>query len=78
MEHTSGVGVLDKSVLVLEAVESGATTLAALVERTELSRATVHRLAVALEVHRLLARDREGRWRIGPRLTRLRGSCVWE
>jgi DNA-binding IclR family transcriptional regulator len=68
VEHTSGVGVLDKSVLVLDAVESGATTLAALVERTGLSRATVHRLAVALEVHRLLARDREGRWRLGPRL----------
>ena len=49
--------MLDKSVLVLEAVESGASTLAALTERTGLSRATVHRLAVALEVHRLLARD---------------------
>jgi DNA-binding IclR family transcriptional regulator len=48
VEHTSGVGVLDKSVLVLEAVESGATSLAALVDRTGLSRATVHRLAVAL------------------------------
>lgn len=71
MEQTSGVGVLDKSVLVLEAVESGATTLAALVERTGLSRATVHRLAVALEVHRLLGRDRDGRWRLGPRLGEL-------
>jgi DNA-binding IclR family transcriptional regulator len=66
--------VLDKSVLVLSAVESGATTLAALVERTGLSRATVHRLAVALEVHRLLARDREGRWRIGPRVAELAGG----
>jgi len=52
VEQTSGVGVLDKSVLVLEAVEGGATSLASLVERTGLSRATVHRLAVALEVHR--------------------------
>ena len=60
--------MLDKSVLVLDAVEAGAATLAALVDRTGLSRATVHRLAVALEVHRLLARDREGRWRLGPRL----------
>ena len=74
VEQTSGVGVLDKSVLVLEAVEAGATTLAALVERTGLSRATVHRLAVALEVHRLLARDREGRWRLGPRLGELSGA----
>ena len=74
MEHPSGVGVLDKSVLVLEAVESGATTLAALVERTGLSRATVHRLAVALEVHRLLRRDRAGRWLVGPRLQELAGT----
>ena len=76
MEHSSGVGVLDKSVRVLDAVESGATTLAALVERTGLSRATVHRLAVALEVHRLLARDRDGRWRLGPRLGELAGGPV--
>ena len=67
VEHTSGVGVLDKAVVVLEAVHGGATSLAQLTERTGLSRATAHRLAVALEVHRLLARDGDGRWRIGPR-----------
>ena len=71
MEHLSGVGVLDKAVLVLEAVEDGAEDLAALTSRTGLSRATTHRLAVALEVHRLLARDRDGRWRLGPRLGEL-------
>jgi len=76
VEHSSGVGVLDKSLLVLAAVEAGATTLAALTERTGLSRATVHRLAVALEVHRLLARDREGRWRLGPRLGELAGGAA--
>jgi DNA-binding IclR family transcriptional regulator len=74
VEHTSGVGVLDKSVRVLEAVEGGAATLSALTDRTGLSRATVHRLAVALEVHRLLARDRDGRWLLGPRLGELAGG----
>ncbi|MBK5306734.1 MAG: IclR family transcriptional regulator [Frankiaceae bacterium] len=74
MEHTSGVGVLDKAVLVLDAVQGGATTLAALTERTGLSRATAHRLAVALEVHRLLARDGDGRWRIGARAAELAGG----
>jgi DNA-binding IclR family transcriptional regulator len=68
------VGVLDQSVLVLEAVEGGATSLAGLVERTGLSRATAHRLAVALEVHRLLRRDRDGRWQLGPRLGELAGG----
>ena len=71
MEHSSGVGVLDKSVLVLDAVADGAGTLAALTGRTGLSRATVHRLAVALEVHRLLGRDGNGRWQVGPRLREL-------
>lgn len=66
--------MLDKSVLVLEAVQGGATTLAALTERTGLSRATAHRLAVALEVHRLLARDSDGRWHIGTRAAELAGG----
>lgn len=73
MEHLSGVGVLDKALLVLGAVEDGADTLAALTRASGLSRATTHRLAVALEVHRLLARDPGGRWQLGPRLTELAG-----
>jgi DNA-binding IclR family transcriptional regulator len=36
-----------------------------------LPRATTYRLAAALEVHRLLARDDEGRWRLGPAVTEL-------
>ncbi|MCW2605558.1 MAG: transcriptional regulator, IclR family, partial [Frankiales bacterium] len=73
VEHSSGVGVLDKAVLVLDAVEGGAASLAALTEATGLSRATTHRLAVALESHRLLARGRDGRWQLGPRLAELSG-----
>ena len=45
--------------------------LAELCERTGLPRATAHRLAAALEVHRLLGRDDEGRWRLGPAVTEL-------
>lgn len=74
VEQSSGVGVLDKAVLVLEAVHGGAHSLAALTERTGLSRATAHRLAVALEVHGLLSRDGAGRWAIGPRVGRLAGN----
>jgi DNA-binding IclR family transcriptional regulator len=74
VEHTSGVGVLDKAILVLDAVQQGATSLAALTEQTGLSRATTHRLAVALEVHRLLSRDADGRWQVGPRAGELAGS----
>ncbi len=66
--------MLDKSVLVLAAVAGGADTLAALQAATGLSRATAHRLAVALEVHGLLCRDGAGRWRSGLRLAELAAS----
>jgi DNA-binding IclR family transcriptional regulator len=63
----SGVGVLDKAIAILGATIDGAS-LAELVERSGLPRATAHRLAQALEVHRMLVRDEQGRWRPGPRL----------
>jgi DNA-binding IclR family transcriptional regulator len=74
VEHLSGVGVLDKAVRVLDAVHAGADSLAALTTATGLSRATAHRLAVALEVHGLLGRDSAGRWRIGAHLAVLAGT----
>jgi DNA-binding IclR family transcriptional regulator len=71
MDTVSGIGVLDKAISVLDAVEAGPLTLAGLVEATGLTRATAHRLAVALEVHGLLARDGGGRFMTGPRFTGL-------
>ena len=68
MDKTSGVGVLDKAALVLSALEPGPQTLAGLVQATGLARPTAHRLAVALEFHRLVARDLQGRFVLGPRL----------
>ncbi|WP_239310353.1 MULTISPECIES: IclR family transcriptional regulator [unclassified Frankia] len=68
MEQLSGVGVLDKAAAVLSAVEAGPVSLGELVTRTGLSRATAHRLAAALEVHRLVGRDPHGRFVPGPRL----------
>jgi DNA-binding IclR family transcriptional regulator len=59
--------VLDKAVAILEATVEGAS-LAELVKRSGLPRATAHRLAQALEAHSLLIRDSQGRWRPGPRL----------
>jgi DNA-binding IclR family transcriptional regulator len=70
----SGVGVLDKAIAILTACAEGAS-LAELVERTELPRATAHRLAQALEIHRLLVRDTHGRWRPGPRLGELANAA---
>ena len=65
----SGIGVLDKAVAVLDAVESGQPlSLTSLVDATALPRATAHRLAAALEVHGFVGRDGEGRYVAGPRL----------
>jgi len=71
MDNTSGVGVLDKAAIVLGALEAGPLTLAGLVQATGLARPTAHRLATALEHHRLVARDLQGRFVLGPRLGEL-------
>ena len=68
MDSLSGVGVLDKAMAVLAAIEAEPRSLAGLVEATGLSRATAHRLAVALEVHGLVRRDEGGRFALGLRL----------
>jgi DNA-binding IclR family transcriptional regulator len=74
MDNSSGVGVLDKAALVLSALEAGPATLAGLVQATGLARPTAHRLAVALEHHRLVSRDMQGRFVLGPRLGELASS----
>jgi DNA-binding IclR family transcriptional regulator len=71
MDNPSGVGVLDKAASVLGALEAGPQTLAGLVSATGLARPTAHRIAVALEHHRLVARDLQGRFVLGPRLPEL-------
>ncbi len=65
MDIVSGVGVIDKSVDVLDALRAGPCTLAELTVATQLPRATVHRLAAALETHGLVRRDSEGRFALG-------------
>jgi DNA-binding IclR family transcriptional regulator len=71
VRQDSGIGVLDKAVGVLWSVAESPCGLAELCERTGLPRATAHRLAAGLETHRLLARDGEGRWLLGPAVSEL-------
>ncbi|MCV7257338.1 IclR family transcriptional regulator [Mycobacterium shimoidei] len=71
MRQDSGIGVLDKAVGVLYTIAESPCGLAELCERTGLPRATAHRLAAGLETHRLLSRDGEGRWRLGPAVSEL-------
>jgi DNA-binding IclR family transcriptional regulator len=71
MGQSSGIGVLDKAMAVLSATAAAPANLAELVDRTGLPRATAHRLAIALESHRLLSRNALGRWQPGPALSEL-------
>jgi len=71
MDSVSGVGVIDKGVVILRALAREPLDLAALQEATGLPRATAHRLAVALELHGLIRRDPQGRFCLGFELIRL-------
>jgi DNA-binding IclR family transcriptional regulator len=67
----TGVGVLDRCVALLDLLAAGPRSLRALADASGLPRPTAHRLLVALEAHRLVARDAAGLFRLGPRLTEL-------
>ena len=73
----SGVGVLDKAAAILNTLEAGPNSLAELVAATSIARPTAHRLAVALEFHRYVARDLSGRFVLGPRAGEL-GAAAGE
>ena len=64
----SGIGVLDKALAIVDALDQGPLPLAELVAVTGMPKPTVHRLASALEAHGLVQRDREGRYGWGVRL----------
>jgi DNA-binding IclR family transcriptional regulator len=70
-KRTTGVGVLDRSVALLDLLADGPRTLRWLSGASGLPRPTAYRLLVALEAHRLVARDSSGAFRLGPRLTEL-------
>jgi DNA-binding IclR family transcriptional regulator len=74
--RTTGVGVLDRCVTLLDLLAGGPRSLRWLAEASNLPRPTAHRLLVALEAHRLVARDpaagaNASAFRLGPRLTEL-------
>ncbi|WP_420837546.1 IclR family transcriptional regulator [Bifidobacterium aerophilum] len=74
-EIHSGVGVLDKTVKILDALESGPATLGQLVAATGLARPTAHRLAIALERHRFVLRDQHSRFALGSRFAELAAAA---
>jgi DNA-binding IclR family transcriptional regulator len=75
---TTGVGVLDRSVEILDAVERGARSLAAIRRETGLSRSTAHRLVSALEDHGFLFHVGGRGYALGPRLLGLAARAMRE
>jgi DNA-binding IclR family transcriptional regulator len=68
---TSGIQVLDRALLILGIVARRPHSLSDLCETTGLPRATAHRIAVALEKHRMVTRLDDGLWTAGPALAEL-------
>jgi DNA-binding IclR family transcriptional regulator len=75
VDNSSKVLVLDKAVLILGALEAGPHSLSELVAATGIARPTAHRLAVALEFHRFVGRDLNGKFILGPRPTELAATA---
>jgi DNA-binding IclR family transcriptional regulator len=74
----AGVGVLDRCVAILDAVEGGHRTVAAIARATGLHRATTHRLVKALQEHGFLEWEGGRGYRLGSYLLRLAGSSLRE
>lgn len=72
----SGIKVIDRAVAIVRSALDGPRSLAQLCEATDLPRATVHRLATALEVHEILTRDHDGHWQLGDALARASATTL--
>ena len=76
MDTLSGIGVLDKAMVILRVVAVGPTPFRELVERTGISRATAHRLAQGMETLGLLRRNDDGAYTLGLTLIGLGRAAV--
>lgn len=74
----TAVGVLDRSVDIIDAVSAGARTFSAIVEATGLSRPTAHRMIGALEAHGFLLKVGGYGFALGPRLLALATTAMRE
>jgi len=75
---TTSVGVLDRAIAILDAVERGARSFTAIVETTRLPRSTAHRLIASLEEHGFLFHVGGLGYALGPRLLGLASAAMRE
>ncbi len=71
----TGVGVLDRTMTVLEAVERGGRSFTEIVAATGFTRSTTHRLLKAMEEHGLVTASGGRGYRLGPRLLSLAATA---
>jgi DNA-binding IclR family transcriptional regulator len=74
----TGVGVLDRTVAILEAVEDGQRTVASIARATGFHRATTHRLVKSLQEHGFLEWEGGRGYRLGSYLLRLAAASLRE
>ncbi|HEX5938186.1 MAG TPA: IclR family transcriptional regulator [Actinomycetota bacterium] len=72
------IGVLDRTMEILHAVESGARSFTDVVEATSLPRSTAHRLLQSMEQHGLVTYVGGQGYRLGTRLLSLSGAASRE
>ena len=65
--HITGVGVLDKSMAIVDLCERQPASASDIARELDLTVSTAHRLAAALTAHGLLQRDAAGLYRLGRR-----------
>ena len=65
--HSTGVGVLDKSMAIVDLCERQPASASDIARELDLTVSTAHRLAAALTAHGLLQRDAAGLYRLGRR-----------
>jgi len=75
---TTAVGVIDRTVSILDAVKRGARTHAAVVRATGLSRTTAHRMLKSLEAHGMVEYVGGRGYHLGPRLLKLAAASLQE
>jgi len=77
-DPATGVGVLDRSMAILDAVQAGSRTHASIVRATGFPRTTTHRLLKSMEAHGLLEFVGGYGYRLGPRLLKIAASALQE
>ena len=75
---TTSVGVLDRTVAIIDAVEGGARSFSAIAKATGLTKPTAHRLINALQAHGLLMHVGGLGYALGPRLLALATTAMRE